>query len=33
MIDRKSHLQSIRSQVDSREYDRWMQALKSTSHA
>jgi twitching motility protein PilT len=30
MIDRRSHLQSIRSQVDPREYDRWMQTLKST---
>ena len=28
MMDRKTHLQHIRSQVDPREYDRWMQALK-----
>jgi twitching motility protein PilT len=27
MIDRKSHLQSIRSLVEPREYDRWMQAF------
>jgi len=28
MIDRKTHLQSIRSQVEPREYNRWMQALR-----
>jgi twitching motility protein PilT len=28
MMDRKTHLQSIRSQVEPREYDRWMRALK-----
>ena len=27
LIDRKTHLQSIRGQVDPREFDRWMQAL------
>ena len=27
LIDRKTHLQSIRSQVEPREYERWMQAL------
>ena len=32
MIDRKTHLQSIRSQVEPREYDRWMQVFKSTTH-
>jgi twitching motility protein PilT len=28
MIDRRTHLQSIRSQVEPREYDRWIQTLK-----
>jgi twitching motility protein PilT len=28
MIDRRTHLQSIRSQIEPREYERWMQALK-----
>jgi len=28
MIDRKTHLLSIRSQVDPREYNRWMEALR-----
>jgi len=28
MMDRKTHLQSIRSQVEPREFDRWMHALK-----
>jgi twitching motility protein PilT len=28
MIDRRTHLQSIRSQVEPREYERWTQALK-----
>jgi len=27
MVDRKTHLQSIRSQIEPREYERWMQAL------
>jgi twitching motility protein PilT len=27
MIDRKTHLQTLRSQVEPREYERWMQAL------
>ena len=27
MIDRKTHLQALRSQVEPREYERWMQAL------
>jgi twitching motility protein PilT len=27
MIDRKNHLQSMRSQLEPREYERWMQAL------
>jgi hypothetical protein len=27
MIDRKTHLQTLRAQVDPREYERWMQAL------
>ena len=27
MVDRKTHLQSIRSQIEPREYERWIRAL------